>query len=208
MTAALKLYSFAPFDRAARVRWTALELDLALDEVHLSYGGGDHKEASYRAMNPFCRVPVVQLADRCMHESAAICQYLAEQHPQAGLVAAAESPLRPSWLSWMYFCASDLDTQVFQVLSNTVLRPDTARRDSALRAIAPTLAVLEEHLGRQDYLLGERFMLPDILLGHALVLLTLSRALDDHPNLQRYRDRLGQREAAQASGLFALLQRA
>ncbi|TDR48882.1 glutathione S-transferase [Tahibacter aquaticus] len=208
MSAALKLYSFAPFDRAARVRWTALELGLSLEEVALSYGGGDHKEPAYRAMNPFCHVPVVQMPEHCMYESVAICQYLAEKHPQSGLVPALDSPLRASWLSWLFFCASDLDAQGFHVFNYAMLRPDAAKREAALRLMTPALDVLEAHLAQHEYLVGDSFSLPDILLGHALVLLSLSKALEPYAQLRRYRDVLAQRPAAQASGLFAILQRA
>lgn len=207
MNAPLKLYSFAPFDRAARVRWTALELGLTLEEVALSYGGGEHKEAAYRAKNPFCQVPVVETAQGCMAESVAICQYLAEQHPQHGLVPALDSPLRARWLSWLFFCASDLDTRGFQVMNYTLLRPDAEKRASAVRVAGAALAVVEAHMAGRDYLVGDSFMLPDIVMGHELVLLSLCKALDGYPNLQRYRDRLGERPAAKASGLFALLER-
>ena len=207
MNAPLRLYSFAPFDRAARVRWTALELGLSLDEAHLSYGGGDHKQDAYRAKNPFCQVPVAETDGQCMFQSVAICLYLVEQHAQAGLMPAPDSPLRATWLSWLFFCASDLDAQGFQVFNFSMLQPDPARRERALQAMSATLDVLERQLSAQDYLVGEQFSLPDILLGHALVLLSLSKGLDPYPSLCRYRDRLAQRPAAQASGLFARLQR-
>lgn len=208
MNQPLRLYSFAPFDRAARVRWTALELGLPLEEVHLSYGGGEHKEDAFRAKNPFCQVPVAETGEQCLFQSVAICLHLTERHPQGGLAPAPEAPQRASWLSWLFFCASDLDAKGFQAFDAAVLRPDPERRAQALKAFAPTLQVLEQQLTKQDYLADERFSLPDILLGHALVLLTLSKALDDYPQLRAYRDRLSQRPAAQASGLFAVLQKA
>jgi glutathione S-transferase len=207
MNAPLKLYSFAPFDRAARVRWTAHELGLPLEEVALSYGGGDHKQDAYRAKNPFCQVPVLETAQDCMIESVAICQYLAEQHPAAGLVPALDSPLRASWLKWLFFCATDLDARGFQVMNYTLLRPDAEKRASALRVAGSALAVVEAHMADRDYLVGDTFMLPDIVMGHELVLLSLCKALDGYPHLQRYRDRLGERPAARASGLFAVLDR-
>jgi glutathione S-transferase len=210
MNAPPKLYSFAPFDRAARVRWTALELGLPLEEVALSYGGGDHKEAAYRAKNPFGQVPLLETAQGCMIESVAICQYLAEQHPQAGLVPALDSPLRASWLSWLFFCASDLDARGFQVMNYTLLRPDAERRATAVGVVSRALAVVDAHMAEREFLVGDTFMLPDIVMGHELVLLSLCKALDGDafPNLVRYRDRLGTRAAAQASGLFAVLDRA
>ncbi len=210
MNAPLKLYSFAPFDRAARVRWTALELGLTLEEVALSYGGGDHKEAAYRAKNPFGQVPLVETAQGYMIESVAICQYLAEQHPQAGLVPALDSPLRANWLSWLFLCASDLDARCSEIMNYSLLRPDAERRATAVNVVSRALAVVDAHMAEREFLVDDTFMLPDIVMGHELVLLSLCKALDSdtYPNLLRYRDRLGTRAAAQASGLFALLDRA
>lgn len=208
MTAPLKLYSFAPFDRAARVRWTALELGLPLEEVALNYIAGEHKLPPYREKNPFCQVPLVETGQGSMVQSVAICQYLAEQHPQAGLVPALDSPLRAHWLSWLFLCSSDLDARSFQVLNYTVLRPDIDKRATAVKVVEPLLQVLEAHMAGRDYLVSDTFTLPDIVLGHELVLLSFCKALNDCPNLARYRDRLGERPAAQASGLFGVLQKA
>lgn len=207
MTAPMKLYSFAPFDRAARVRWTALELGLPLEEVALNYIAGEHKQPAYREKNPFCQVPLVETEQGSMVQSVAICQYLAEQHPQAGLVPAPGSPLRASWLSWLFLCASDLDARGFQVLNYTVLRPDTEKRAAAIKVAEPLLQVLDAHMAGRDYLVSDTFMLPDIVLGHELVLLSFCKALNGFPHLARYRDQLGRRPAAQASGLFGVLQK-
>lgn len=207
MNAPLTLYTFAPFDRAARVRWTALELGLTYEEVALNYVAGEHKQADYRAKNPFCQVPLVEFDRQSMVQSVAICQYLAEQHPESGLVAAPGSGLRASWLSWLFLCASDLDARGFQVLNYTILRPDADKRATAISVIAPLLQVIDAHLAERDYLVGDTFTLPDIVLGHELVLLTMCRALDGYAHLARYRDRLGERPAAKASGLWGVLAR-
>ncbi|MBL8299516.1 MAG: glutathione S-transferase family protein [Rhodanobacteraceae bacterium] len=206
MNLPLKLYSFAPFDRAARVRWTALELGLPLEEIAVDYVAGEHTQPAYRQKNPFGQVPLIETGQSSMTQSVAICQFLAEQHPAAGLVPALTSPLRASWLSWLFLCASDLDARSFQVFNYTRLRPDADKRADAIKVVAPLLQVLETHLADRDYLVGDSFMLPDIVLGQELVLLGLCKALEEFPNLVRYRDRLGDRPAARASGLFALLQ--
>lgn len=206
MTAALKLYSFAPFDRAARVRWTAHELGLTIEEIGLNYIAGEHREATYRAKNPFCRVPLVETEQGGMVQSVAICQHLAEQHPESGLVPALDSPLRANWLSWLFLCASDLDACGFQVLNYTVLRPDAEKREKAIKVVEPLLRVIDAHMAGREYVVGDRFTLPDIVLGHELVLLSFCRALEGFPHLIAYRDRLSQRPAAQASGLFDVLQ--
>jgi glutathione S-transferase len=202
MPHALTLYSFAPFDRALRVRWTAAELGLEVQERRLDYANEEHKQSAYRALNPFGHVPTVELDGVPMFESIAICQYLAERVPSVGLVPALHAPDRAAYLSWLLFGASDYDSHLFHVFHGSVLRPDAARRERALARATPLLDVVDAHLADRTYALGEQFSLVDIVLGHGIVLLSLSKAIDAFPNLVAYRSRLAERPAAQAARVF------
>lgn len=45
------------------------------------------KSEQYLALNPMGRIPTLVDADLVLFESPAICLYLAEQHPEAKLIA-------------------------------------------------------------------------------------------------------------------------
>ncbi|UXI69160.1 glutathione S-transferase family protein [Tahibacter amnicola] len=206
MTDAMTLYSFAPFDRSARVRWTAHELGLPLDERRLSYGGGDHLADEYRNLNPFCHVPTVQWGDAAMFESVAICQHLAESHAGHDLIPPPGTPARQQYWTWLFHAASDFDRYGVDVFRHGFLAPNPEKRQQAIAAMKPGLQVLDAHLARNSYVLGEAFTLPDVIFGHGTVLLTLAGVIEAYPHLVAYRDRLAQRPAAQAAGLFRLLE--
>jgi glutathione S-transferase len=202
MSARITLYSFVPFDRGGRVRWLAHELGIAVDEVRLDYAGGEHRRFPHLARHPFGLAPVIEIDGQARWESVAICQSLAEQQPEAGLTVPLAAPERPAYLSWLFFAASTMDAAAFAVFRHAALRPDAARHQESLAELQPLLVQLEQHLGRREYLLGDSFRLPDLVIGHAMQLLYLVRALDDAPGLLGYRARLAARPAARAAKMF------
>src|SRR5215469_13962229 len=55
--------------------------------IHLTKGGGQHKTADYRAVNPQMRVPSLALSDgEILIQSLAIIEYLDETHPNPPLL--------------------------------------------------------------------------------------------------------------------------
>ena len=62
-----------------------------------------HKAAAYLALNPNGTIPTFVDGDLVLFESAAICLYLADKHPEASLVPALRSDERAhcyKWLMW------------------------------------------------------------------------------------------------------------
>lgn len=202
VSAQLKLYSFVPFDRSCRVRWLAHELGITIDEHRLDYAGGEHRGDAYLALHPFGLVPTAEIDGVAHWESGAICQLLVDAFPESELMVSRDSAEYAAYLSWLFFSASTFDSAAFQVFNHAALTPNEDRRREAMVALNPLLVTLARHVHRYNYLLGERFSLPDILIGHALQLLYLVHALDEYPVLMQYRDRLRRRPAARASGVF------
>lgn len=202
MARKMALYSFVPFDRSARVRWLAHELGIEVEEHKLDFAGGEHRSEAHLARHPFGLVPAVEIDGQPMWESVAICQALAEQQPEAGLTVPMASPLRRPYLSWLMFAASTFDAAVFNVFHAIAMKPDEARAKQGKAALFPLLVHLARHLHERDYLMGERFLLPDLVLGHSINLLYLVKVLDEYPMLKDYRRRLAERPAAKASKVF------
>lgn len=203
MNAPIKLFSFVPFDRGARFRWTAFELGLSVDETALNAQAGEHKGEAYRKINPFGLVPSCTRDGRNQFESAAMCLSLAESTPGSTLVPAIGSPQRDEFLTWMFFAASTLDNWCERVMVSKRFQPNEEMHALSRERLAPLLAVLEQQLGDKQFLLGDQFSLADILLGHDLVIVKFAECADlIPPKLAAYRDRLAARPAAQRAGLF------
>src|SRR5205814_1576562 len=92
----------------------------------------------------------------------------------------------------------------------STIRPDPAGREAAIEAIKPLMETLNERLKRYDHVLGDRFRLPDLLIGHGLALLLMSKAIPDgsYTAVVRYLERLAARPAARTEHGRALRRRA
>jgi maleylpyruvate isomerase len=85
----VKLYSYFRSSAAYRARIALNFKGIAYDMVpiHLTKGGGQHKTADYRAVNPQMRVPSLALSDgEILIQSLAIIEYLDETHPNPPLL--------------------------------------------------------------------------------------------------------------------------
>jgi glutathione S-transferase len=201
----ITLYSFVDFDRGSRVRWLAHELGLDVADKRLNFTTQEQKSESYRKLHPFGQIPAAEFRGNVLWESVAICQFLVESFPDAGLAPLPNSPERALYLSWLFFAATTFDKAAFDIFFSTVMRPDAGEREAAIERMKPLLETLNERLKRFDHVLGDRFRLPDLLIGHGLALLLMSKAIPDgsYTAVVRYLERLAARPAAIKSKLFA-----
>ena len=73
-----------PMSRGRIVRWMLEEVGEPYDTVVLDYGT-TMKGADYVAINPMGKVPAIVHRGKTVTEVAAICCYLADAYPEAGL---------------------------------------------------------------------------------------------------------------------------
>jgi glutathione S-transferase len=78
----MKYYEFAAAPNPRRVRIFAAEKGIALPTTQVNLREGEQLSPAYRAINPQCVVPFLQLDDGTgIGEVVAICRYLEEIHP-------------------------------------------------------------------------------------------------------------------------------
>jgi glutathione S-transferase len=73
-----------PMSRGRIVRWMLEEVGAPYETVILDYASS-LKGAEYLAINPMGKIPAIKHGDTVVTEGAAICAYLADAFPQAGL---------------------------------------------------------------------------------------------------------------------------
>lgn len=76
-----------PMSRGRIVRWMLEEVGAPYEVRPMGFEGDLASEA-YRAVNPMRKVPTIVHGDRVVTECAAICAYLADAFPEAGLAPA------------------------------------------------------------------------------------------------------------------------
>ena len=92
MTDELVFYTH-PMSRGRIVRWMLEEVGQPYRTELLDYGT-TMKEPEYLAINPMAKVPALSHGDTVVTETAAICAYLADVFPEAGLAPPHGSRLR------------------------------------------------------------------------------------------------------------------
>ena len=106
--AKLTLYHAAP-SRSSITRWMLEEIGEPYDLHLLSLMKGEQREPDYLAVNPMGKVPALKHGDVTITEAAAICTYLADEFPKAGLNIPIGDPRRGIYLKWLFFGPSCLE---------------------------------------------------------------------------------------------------
>jgi glutathione S-transferase len=164
----ITLFEFHP-TRSARARWTLLELDVPFESIA---GPEVIGSPQVKAISPSGKVPAIVDGGRPLFESAAICTWLADSHPQKGLIAPSGTWERALHDQWVAFCLAELESHLWSTQRNTVLYPEPRRQPAVLEQNAAegrtSLEVLDAHLAATPFLVGDRFTVADIIVGFAV----------------------------------------
>jgi glutathione S-transferase len=83
----MKLYDYAPAPSPRRVRIFLAEKGIALPTVQIDLRAGEQFSESFRAINPDCTVPVLELDDGSrIADAVAICVYFEALQPSPALM--------------------------------------------------------------------------------------------------------------------------
>ncbi len=84
----LKLYYHPYSTYSRRVLIALIEKQIPCEKVFVDMAAGKHREAAYKALNPYGRVPTLEEDDFRLYESTAILNYLETIYPRPPLVPA------------------------------------------------------------------------------------------------------------------------
>src|SRR5262249_42791878 len=107
----LTLYHAAP-SRSSIAHWMLEEVGEPYELRVLPLKDGDHPKPAYLAVTPMGKVPALKHGDAIVPEAAAICCYLADAFPRAGLAAPIGDPRRGPYLKWLFFGPSCIEPAV------------------------------------------------------------------------------------------------
>ena len=100
-----------PMSRARIVRWMLEEVGEPYETKIMEFGHS-MKGPEYLALNPMGKVPAIRHGETVVTEAAAICAYLADVFPAAGLAPPSGSRERGPYYRWFFFAAGPLDAAV------------------------------------------------------------------------------------------------
>ena len=192
----LTLYHIAP-SRSSIAHWMLEEVSEPYDIHLLSMKRGENREPAYLAVNPMGKVPALKHGDVVITESAAICLYLADAFPRAGLTVPIGDPRRGPFLKWLFFSPSCLEPAM---MDRAYKRAEEAPRGAlGYGDFDTTMDVVAKAVERGPYLLGDQFTAADVVIGSTLRWGRLFDLVPDRPEFAAYTARLAERPALQCT---------
>ena len=173
-----------PKSRGRIVRWMLEETGAPYTTEILEYGTS-MKAAPYLAINPMGKVPAIRHGDTVVTECAAICAYLADAFPQAGLAPPPHSAACGPYYRWLFFAAGPLEAAwTNRALGVSV--PEGREAMVGYGSFEQVLDTLEAAIGARTYLAGDRFSAADVYVGSQLGFGMQFGMIDKRPAFARY----------------------
>jgi glutathione S-transferase len=198
----------SPSPNARRVHVFLKEKGIdAPPSVRVDIRGGENLSDDYRKLNPFGRVPVLELDDgTCLAESVAICRYFEGLHPEPSLFG--REPLEMAVIE-MWNRRAEINfmlqaTGAFRNLTGFFKDREKVSKEwgaIALGNAADALGRFDTALNASRFLAGEAFSVADITFAVAVQFAQMVK-LDlpyDLPNIERYLNEVGSRPSFQES---------
>src|SRR5579885_588220 len=171
----MKLYDYGPAPSPRRVRVFLAEKGIAVPTVQVDLRAGEQFGAAFRAINPDCTVPVLELDNgRRITDAIGICRYFEVVQPEPRLMgtSAEEQAEVESWQRWaerdgFYAVMEAFRNWARGLKDHAIPGPDAYPQIPALaergRArVERFFARLDARLAESEFLAGPRYSIADI----------------------------------------------
>ncbi|KAH8892731.1 glutathione S-transferase [Thozetella sp. PMI_491] len=191
----LKLYGSAM--STARVLTVILEKELPYELVFIDIANGDQKTDSYKKLQPFGKVPMMDDDGFLIFESRAICKYLDRKYSSGKQLMPKDDAdaygrfEQACSVEQSYFAAAaeTLGTELIIKKKMGLGPPDEARVAQAEADLETVLALYDKILASNKYIAGNEISLADIFHlpnGAALKMGKWNELFEKYPNANRW----------------------
>ncbi len=180
-----------PMSRGRIARWMLEETGARYDVNLLEYADSMKADA-YLAVNPMGKVPAIEHKGKVVTECAAICAYLADAFPEAGLAPATTD--RADYYRWLFFAAGPVEQAVTNNSAGFVPGSDKAR-SFGYGSYDQAMNVLEHAVSQHDYVAGDAFTAADVYVGAQVIWGTQFGTIPKRDAFLAYAGRLTERAA-------------
>jgi glutathione S-transferase len=184
-----------PLSRGRMAHWMLEEVGAPYRTVILDFDKREHKAPDYLKINPMGKVPAIVHRDTVVTETGAICAYLADAFPDAGLAPAVGDPMRGTYYRWLFFAAGCIEPALVDKMFQ---RPAIERKGAlGYGSYEDTLNALAGALDGRLWILGDLFSAADVYVGSQIIWAMRFGApgLKDNPVFISYAERLNGRPA-------------
>ena len=180
-----------PMSRGQIARWMLEEVGASYDMVILSFDS-DMKSADYLAINPMGKVPAIVHAGKTVTECAAICAYLADAFPAAGLAPPIDK--RADYYRWLFFAAGPVEAAVTNKSMGFIL-PEGRERMAGYGTFEHAIDTLEQAVSGPAWICGDQFTAADVYVGSQIDWGLSFGTIPSRPAFESYAARLRERPA-------------
>jgi glutathione S-transferase len=184
----------APRSRSTSFLWLLEELGEPYQVQYVSIRRGDGSGAiDSHNPHPHAKVPVLIDDTGAISEQTAIALYLADKFPRAGLGPRIDDPARGSFLTLLAYYSGVVEP----AFTSKFMRLTVPRGTAGWVDSDEVMDFINARLGRQLYIVGDKFTAADVLYAGAFDLFMGSPLLEGKrtPQLQEYVARCVSRSA-------------
>jgi glutathione S-transferase len=181
-----------PMSRGRIAHYMLEEIGKPYRIERIDFAKREHKTPEFLKLNPMGKVPTLVHRGVVITEAGAICTYLADAFPEAGLAPDRKDPARGTYLRWMFFSGICLEPALVDRMFS---RPVPDASGIAYGTYADTLDALEQAVSPGPFILGDRFSAADVYLGSEIGWGFMTKALEPRQAFREYHERIKERPA-------------
>ncbi len=186
-----------PMSRGQIGRFALHEVNADYEQVLVDWRD---KPTALLAANPMGKVPTIihhaPDGDRVVSEAAAVCLYLAQMHPEAGLLPTESESA--DYLRWTFFAAGPID----QCITSRALKFEPSPEQEGMAgfgSVERTMNTLDQFLTGRTWVCGEHFTMADVYVGSSVDWGLTFGILPPLESLVAYAERIQARPAYKAA---------
>ncbi|MGI9463133.1 MAG: glutathione S-transferase family protein [Aestuariivirgaceae bacterium] len=180
-----------PMSRGRIVRWMLEEVGTPYRTEFLDYDT-TMKAPDYLAINPMGKVPSIRHGETIVTECAAICAYLADAFPEAGLAPAMGR--RGAYYRWLFFAAGPMEAAVVNRALGFEVPPDKERM-AGYGTFENVLDTLQQAVAGNGYIASDSFSAADLYVGAHIGWGLQFGSIEARPGFAEYFERVSDRDA-------------
>ncbi|TLU61112.1 glutathione S-transferase family protein [Thalassotalea litorea] len=184
------LYEYAP-TRSARVHWVLAELKIPYESKNAKALFGSEE---LRNVHPLGKIPAMLVDGEALIESVAMCTFLADSKPEGNLIPATGTFLRAQHEQWCAFILSEVEAHLWSDARNTFVYQEERRIPAIFKQnkfeLSRSLEVIEQHLKKHPFMLGEQFSVTDIIVSFTTLWAEKTGHCEPFPAIKAYHRKL------------------
>jgi glutathione S-transferase len=194
----MKLY-FSPGACCMSCHIALIETNTPFELVYVGKNADEVVKKDFKLINPLGMVPALELDNnKVLTQNTAILEYIADQHPEAGLLEKVGTVQRAETMLWLSLVAADLHKAFHPLFGLARISSDpNAQSDIknwSFSNIDKYLSIIEQQLQDHQYIAGDHFTIADCYLYTVYQWTKIVKfPTDKYTALNSYSARLGDR---------------